>query len=172
MIAVVQRVTGSSVTVDGVVMGAIGPGINVLLGVAAGDRESAVAARDAMGRVVLPGGGATGDSLHHLCLGGARSRKQRGFVDHAARTAGSAAMDLPGLAESPGLSASPLVDDFGRQSDCRRISVALRTRPPWESGGPNPHPQCLLGNGQSVRIDISRTHASGYIQGQDNRGTA
>ena len=40
MIAVVQRVTSSSVTVDGSVVGAIGPGINVLLGVAAGDGET------------------------------------------------------------------------------------------------------------------------------------
>lgn len=37
MIAVVQRVTSSSVTVDGAVVGAIGPGLNVLLGVADGD---------------------------------------------------------------------------------------------------------------------------------------
>ena len=37
MIAVVQRVTSSSVTVDGSVVGAIGPGLNVLLGVADGD---------------------------------------------------------------------------------------------------------------------------------------
>ena len=37
MIAVVQRVTSSKVTVDGSVVGAIGPGINVLLGVAVGD---------------------------------------------------------------------------------------------------------------------------------------
>ena len=40
MIAVVQRVTSSSVTVDGSVVSAIGPGINVLLGVAAGDGET------------------------------------------------------------------------------------------------------------------------------------
>ena len=37
MIAVVQRVTQSTVTVDGSVVGAIGPGLNVLLGVAEGD---------------------------------------------------------------------------------------------------------------------------------------
>lgn len=37
MIAVVQRVTSSSVTIDGSVVGAIGPGLNVLLGVAEGD---------------------------------------------------------------------------------------------------------------------------------------
>jgi D-aminoacyl-tRNA deacylase len=37
VIAVVQRVISSSVTVDGLVVGAIGPGLNVLLGVAAGD---------------------------------------------------------------------------------------------------------------------------------------
>lgn len=39
MIAVVQRVLSSSVTVEGSVVGAIGPGVNVLLGVAAGDGE-------------------------------------------------------------------------------------------------------------------------------------
>ncbi|MGA6926002.1 MAG: D-aminoacyl-tRNA deacylase [Desulfosarcina sp.] len=37
MIAVVQRVTSSSVSVDGSVVGAIGSGMNVLLGVAKGD---------------------------------------------------------------------------------------------------------------------------------------
>jgi D-tyrosyl-tRNA(Tyr) deacylase len=40
MIAVVQRVTSSSVTVDGSVVGAIGPGLNVLLGVADGDEPT------------------------------------------------------------------------------------------------------------------------------------
>lgn len=40
MIAAVQRVLSSSVTVDGSVVGAIGPGINVLLGVAKGDGET------------------------------------------------------------------------------------------------------------------------------------
>lgn len=40
MIAVVQRVTSSSVTVDGSEVGAIGPGINVLLGVADGDGKA------------------------------------------------------------------------------------------------------------------------------------
>jgi D-aminoacyl-tRNA deacylase len=40
MIAVVQRVKESSVAVDGRVVGRIGPGLNVLLGVAAGDREA------------------------------------------------------------------------------------------------------------------------------------
>jgi D-tyrosyl-tRNA(Tyr) deacylase len=40
MIAVVQRVTRSSVTVDGSVVGAIGPGLNVLLGVADGDEAT------------------------------------------------------------------------------------------------------------------------------------
>lgn len=40
MIAVVQRVSSSSVTIDQSVVGAIGPGINVLLGVAAGDGET------------------------------------------------------------------------------------------------------------------------------------
>lgn len=40
MIAVVQRVKNSSVAVDDQVVGAIGPGLNVLLGVAAGDREA------------------------------------------------------------------------------------------------------------------------------------
>ncbi|WP_319408850.1 D-aminoacyl-tRNA deacylase [uncultured Desulfosarcina sp.] len=40
MIAVVQRVISSSVTIDGSVAGAIGSGINVLLGVAAGDEET------------------------------------------------------------------------------------------------------------------------------------
>ncbi len=40
MIAVVQRVKSSRVTVDGSVVGAIGPGLNVLLGVAAGDRPT------------------------------------------------------------------------------------------------------------------------------------
>ena len=42
MIAVVQRVTRSRVTVDGSVVGAIGPGLNVLLGVAEGDGEADV----------------------------------------------------------------------------------------------------------------------------------
>ena len=40
MIAVVQRVSSSSVTIDQSVVGTIGPGINVLLGVAAGDGET------------------------------------------------------------------------------------------------------------------------------------
>lgn len=40
MIAVVQRVSCSSVTIDESVVGAIGPGLNVLLGVAEGDREA------------------------------------------------------------------------------------------------------------------------------------
>ena len=40
MIAVVQRVISSSVTIDGSVVDAIGPGLNVLLGVADGDGET------------------------------------------------------------------------------------------------------------------------------------
>ena len=40
MIAVVQRVLSSSVRIDGSVVGAIGPGLNVLLGVAHGDGET------------------------------------------------------------------------------------------------------------------------------------
>ena len=40
MIAVIQRVTHSSVSVDGVTVGAIGPGINLLLGVADGDGKA------------------------------------------------------------------------------------------------------------------------------------
>lgn len=40
MIAVVQRVVSSSVVVDGSVVGAIGAGVNVLLGVAEGDGET------------------------------------------------------------------------------------------------------------------------------------
>ena len=40
MIAVVQRVSQSRVTVDGSVVGTIGPGLNVLLGVAEGDRDA------------------------------------------------------------------------------------------------------------------------------------
>jgi D-tyrosyl-tRNA(Tyr) deacylase len=40
MIAVVQRVASSSVSIDQSTVGAIGHGINVLLGVAAGDEES------------------------------------------------------------------------------------------------------------------------------------
>jgi D-tyrosyl-tRNA(Tyr) deacylase len=43
MRAVVQRVTRSAVTVDGVTVGAIGAGLMVLLGVAAGDTEREVA---------------------------------------------------------------------------------------------------------------------------------
>ncbi|HSO18414.1 MAG TPA: D-aminoacyl-tRNA deacylase [Desulfosarcina sp.] len=39
MIAVIQRVAESRVSVDGSVVGAIGRGLNVLLGVAEGDRE-------------------------------------------------------------------------------------------------------------------------------------
>ena len=41
MIAVVQRVARSSVHVDGSAVAAIGPGLNVLLGVAQGDGQSA-----------------------------------------------------------------------------------------------------------------------------------
>jgi len=40
MIAVVQRVTSSSVRIDQSTVGAIGPGMNVLLGVAAGDETT------------------------------------------------------------------------------------------------------------------------------------
>jgi D-tyrosyl-tRNA(Tyr) deacylase len=40
MIAVVQRVVKSSVTIDGSIVGTIGPGINALLGVAEGDGET------------------------------------------------------------------------------------------------------------------------------------
>jgi D-tyrosyl-tRNA(Tyr) deacylase len=40
MIAVVQRVKESSVTINDAVVGAIGPGLTVLLGVAEGDREA------------------------------------------------------------------------------------------------------------------------------------
>jgi D-tyrosyl-tRNA(Tyr) deacylase len=40
MIAVVQRVTESSVTVGGTIVGAIGPGLNVLLGVAGDDKRA------------------------------------------------------------------------------------------------------------------------------------
>lgn len=40
MIAVVQRVLNSSVSISQSVVGSIGPGINVLLGVAAGDTQS------------------------------------------------------------------------------------------------------------------------------------
>lgn len=40
MIAVVQRVISSSVTIDESMVGSIGPGINVLLGVATGDGET------------------------------------------------------------------------------------------------------------------------------------
>jgi len=40
VIAVVQRVSSSSVTIDGSVASAIGPGLNVLLGVADGDGEA------------------------------------------------------------------------------------------------------------------------------------
>lgn len=40
MIAVVQRVSSSTVSIDGSVVGAIGPGLNVLLGVAGGDTSS------------------------------------------------------------------------------------------------------------------------------------
>ena len=40
MIAVVQRVLSSSVTIDGSVVDAIGPGLNVLLGVANGDGKT------------------------------------------------------------------------------------------------------------------------------------
>jgi D-aminoacyl-tRNA deacylase len=40
MIAVVQRVSSSNVSIDQSTVATIGPGINVLLGVAAGDEES------------------------------------------------------------------------------------------------------------------------------------
>ena len=40
MIAVVQRVESSQVCVEGAIVGAIGPGINLLLGVAEGDRPA------------------------------------------------------------------------------------------------------------------------------------
>jgi len=40
VIAVVQRVLSSSVTIDGAVVGTIGSGVNVLLGVADGDGET------------------------------------------------------------------------------------------------------------------------------------
>lgn len=39
MIAVIQRVTSSSVTIDGNIAGRIGPGFNVLLGIAESDTE-------------------------------------------------------------------------------------------------------------------------------------
>ena len=43
MRAVCQRVTGARVVVDGAVVGEIGPGLCILLGVARGDDEAAVA---------------------------------------------------------------------------------------------------------------------------------
>ena len=43
MRAVIQRVSAASVTVDGVVVGQIGPGLLVLLGIAPGDTEAEVA---------------------------------------------------------------------------------------------------------------------------------
>lgn len=42
MLAVLQRVTSSAVTVDGVTVGAIGRGLNILLGVVQGDTETDV----------------------------------------------------------------------------------------------------------------------------------
>ena len=39
MIAVIQRVTGASVTVEGNIVGACGKGLMILLGVAAGDEK-------------------------------------------------------------------------------------------------------------------------------------
>ncbi len=42
MIALVQRVSSSSVCIDQSTVGAIGPGLNVLLGVAVGDEEADV----------------------------------------------------------------------------------------------------------------------------------
>jgi len=42
MRAVVQRVTSSSVSVDGEIVGSIGPGLNVLLGIGTDDDSSAI----------------------------------------------------------------------------------------------------------------------------------
>lgn len=42
MLAVLQRVTSSAVTVDGVTVGAIRRGLNILLGVVGGDTETDV----------------------------------------------------------------------------------------------------------------------------------
>ena len=40
MRVVIQRVTGASVTVDGEIVGAIGPGLLLLVGIASGDDEA------------------------------------------------------------------------------------------------------------------------------------
>lgn len=97
MIAVVQRVSESSVTVDGAVTGAIGPGMMVLLGVAREDSEKdadylvdklvnlRIFEDDAgkMNRSLLDSGGAMLVVSQFTLLGDCRKGRRPSFVSAA-----------------------------------------------------------------------------------------
>lgn len=119
--AVLQRVTEASVTVDGQVVGAIGPGLLVLLGVAHGDEsrdaahlaEKTVRLRifaDAEGRFnrsLLETGGAVLVVSQFTLLADARKGRRPSFADAA-----------------PPVVAAPLVEDFVAQLQALGAPVA------------------------------------------------